>query len=304
MSLPQAIQDMADYTQAVEAAPQEDVVEEVVEQPVEQPRADAPEVWEQRYKSFKGHADAELRRMQQTVAEATARANDLDAKLREVYAHLSEKHEQEAYPQVTSAEVDTFGQDMIAVQEKIARRVMLDAQKVWAAERNALLGRIEELQNHVGEVSYSTAKSEKQRFFDRLSASVPDWEVVNQDTQFHAWLAQEDQFSGLQRQQLLNLAGERNDVGRVAAIFNAFKASTSNPEKPNSQRELEKQVSPSKQRGGATVTPIHSADSKKIWTSDELQTFYSGVARGKITPEQAKKTESEIHKAVAEGRVR
>jgi len=138
---------------------------------------------------------------------------------------------------------------------------------------------------------------------------VPDYEVIDNDDAFKTWLLQADGFSGLLRNDILQNAYFAFDVDRTAKVFNAWKAEATPPapqpvEEPiDPQVELATQVSPGQARTAAIVVPD---DGKKVWTVDEMDTFYKDFARGEYRGRmaEAQRIETDIDRALAEGRVR
>lgn len=293
--------------------PSQDEQEAPAKPEPEAPKQDDERLWEQRYKSFKGQADAELGRMNQRVKEADQRSSQLEKQLQALQQKLESLEEtkqeeqarrQELEYQVTPEEVETYGQELIDVQRKVAHQVLNDARKVWDVERQSLLNRIEELQQSVGNVSQSVGDTAKQHFFAQLTQAVPEWQTVNQDQGFIEWLSEADDFSGLKRQQILDAAAERNDVARVAHVFRAYMQQTGQAAQQPSgkQQELARQVSPSKARGSSGNAATETRG-KKVWSQAEIGQFYDQLARGRLSQDEASKIEHEINQAVAEGRV-
>lgn len=308
MSLPKAVQDALAQADAAQQAlnapeatdhhePQDPTPEpETPEPPApEPPKADDPHLWEQRYRSYKGHADAELARMREAMQQMQAEVEALKRPAAPATAP-------EPDPEITSADVDTFGKDLIDLQERVARKVMADSRKLWEAERQALLGRIGELEGSLNNVGQQVHQTAEERFWSRFETAVPDWETVNADQRFLAWLSEADPLSGVGRQELLNHARQALDAPRLAAIFDTWKRETGvnvPAPKRSAQQELERQVSPRKgaSSGGAPAPAKH-------WSQDDIRTFYNDMVRGKYTQEVAARIEAEIQQAVTEGRVR
>lgn len=315
-TLPPAVQAQSDYAdqlmQGMQVAPENEIAEEqetqedVQEQPQaqEQPQKDrdSEATWEQRYRSYQGHADAELAKMQRAVRESQDRQAQLEHQLNQALQALKEKEtppEPDYETLVTQADRDTYGEDFVDLQERVAKKTMATFRKAWDAERQALIRRMDELEQQLTGVSQNVGKTVAERFYERLAQLVPDWEQTNNDDGFLAWLRESDPLTGVQRQALLDDAGQRFDVDRVVAIFNAYKP----PVQKTPDKSLQRQVSPSKSRAGNSA-PVTSTDGKRIWTNSEIEQFYDRVVRGRISPEEAAKTENEINQAMAEGRIR
>lgn len=263
-------------------------------------------LWEQRYKSFKGHADAELGRMGEQLKKSNQVIEELKQKLEALEEHKTQEVEKarEKENEITSDERETYGDDLIAVVHKIARQESANMLKLAELKFQALQKRNEDLEQQVGSVSQTVGDTVKQQFYTQLEQRVPDWQTINQDTQFLTWLGQVDPFTGVQRQALLDDAANANSVDRVVRIFSAYKDSReSSPETTSRNQELERQVSPSRSRGAGAKPSTDPRGGKKIWSQQELSAFYDDYARGRITPDEATKTEHEIYQAAAEGRI-
>jgi hypothetical protein len=258
------------------------------------------ETWEQRYSSFKGLADAELHRMSEEVKRANARVELLEGKLAELAKKAETPPEPPMdVPSITPEDVDTYGKDLIDLQERVAKRVMADASKVFNAERGASAKRIAELEAKLASMQGDMQRHSAHSFTTSLAARVPSWEKVNTDPGFLAWLAHIDPLVGVSRQDLLNDAVSQENVDRVAAFFTSYmSAQPANPQ-TNNDAELNKQVSPARS-SKATVT----SDAPKIWTQAEISDFYNGVARGKVSADDAAKIENDINRAITEGRIK
>ena len=134
-------------------------------------------------------------------------------------------------------------------------------------------------------------------FYTRLGQLVPDWVAVNENKSFHKWLAERDDLTGLERQEMLTQAEAEKSPERVSAFFNAFKKQTQSAVAQASQR-LETQVAPS------AMSSDGPPPGKRIWTRSQIADFYGQVRRGELSDEKAVAIESEIQSASLEGRVR
>ncbi len=81
-----------------------------------------------------------------------------------------------------------------------------------------------ETESGSGKESKGSAKPEQRIAFEAaLKSAVPDWEVINVDPAFVAWLDEPDESSGELRTVLIHRAATENDIARVAAFFNDFR---------------------------------------------------------------------------------
>ena len=274
------------------AAEQETVAETGQE---DEPRSDES-LWEQRYKSFKGHADAEMARMREALERSNAEVETLKKQIAELTEAVKSEPQQEA-PLVTEKDVEAFGGDLIDLQKRVAKEVLADAQSKWSEREKQLLEKIAQLESQVAGVTQQVDVTSESAFLAQLSNVVPDWETINQDERFLAWLAEVDPMTGLPRQSYLDDAVEKRDIARVAHIFNTFKGPSKKAD--TTRRELERQVAPRSVRTPQTA----SETTGKVWTQAEVKKFYDDVVHGRVTAEEAARIESEINAAAAEGRI-
>lgn len=271
--------------------------------PLSDPTAPPPvptdDTWERRFKSLKGKYDAEVPRLSSEVQV-----------LRDQVAALSKPQPKQpepartATPLVTDKDVEAFGGDLIDLMKRQATEVaesrMAEAVARLEAENRTLAEKLDGVNARQG-------TNDRQRYFESLAHLVPDYEAVNLDEDFMAWLRETDELSGLPRQAYLNKAFESFDVQHTAKLFNAFKAGTQpTPAAPTHRsppRELARQVAPGTSKA-SPATP--HANEPRIMTTREIEGFYADVRRGVYRGNEVEQAriEAEIDAAVAAGRIR
>lgn len=263
--------------------------------PAPEPRP-AHDVWEQRYKSLQGLFN-------QKVPELQRQNEELQASLKGAIERLNQAATKPA-PATQSAadprDIENFGQDLVDMVQRQTRDILGS----MAAKVDAVVAdydkRLAQLEQSVKGAAQSVAVTAEEVFFSKLSAAVPDWEQINTDDRFLAWLGEEDPVYGQPRQAALNSAQQAQDVRRVANVFNAFKATLPAAPKP---RSLEKQISPG--TGAAASTPTAAA-AAKVYSSRDVQAFYDAVRRGEYRGREAEAAQLEqvINQALQDGRIR
>ena len=211
-----------------------------------------------------------------------------------------------ADPLVTDKDVETFGSDLIDLQERVAKKTLAEARAEFKGIIDQQAEYIKQLEAKVGVVDQQVAASAQDRFYDALAKQVPDWEQVNGDQRFLEWLGEVDNMTGVARQAYLDDAANRMDLARVVAIFSAFKQSVAPAQQaqPQSQQaqsrkqELERQVAPSKSKASA---PTETG--KRIWTKAEFERAMDPRYTKHMSADEAAKLEAELDLAVVEGRV-
>ena len=256
------------------------------------------EKWESKYHTLKGMYDAEVPRLHSQNRELTQQVQQLIADMAELKAKQTTNHIS-TESLITEQDKEAFGPDLIDLIERATESKVA----VFRQREEQLMEEIKELKGQMGSVAERQVMSDKDRFLMGLGQQVPDWEALNVNQGFLAWLNEVDPVYGVPRQVALNNAYENLDVPRVATIFNAYKAliTPATPQKKPSQ-ELQRQVAPT--RSKANAPDPADLQNQRIWTDSMIQQFYDEARRGHYSPEDVVRTENEISAAIAEGRYR
>ena len=279
-----------------ETPPQNPVSQET--QP--QPDPAAEERWERKYLTLKGMYDAEVPRLHAQVKELNTQVQQLIAEAAAAKATQPKADPAPAKTLITEQDKEAFGPDLLDLIERATEQKLAGTRETEALLR----AKIQELEGKLGKVDETVGSSSKEIFLDRLTKQVPNWEAVNVDQGFLAWLAEVDPVYGLPKQAALNNAYEALDANRTANIFKQYLATLPPaPATPQQNRqELQRQVAPTRSR--TSTAPATSAADKRFYTQGEITQFYEEWRRGFIDETDAVRMEKEIHAAIAEGRVR
>jgi len=253
----------------------------------------AEEKWEQKYKTLKGMYDAEVPRLH-------ADLRDLKAQVDALRKAAETKPVEPAKPAVaeklvTDADVEAFGSDLIEVQRKVAREVAAE----FRGELDAMRAENEKLREQLNNTGTQVSEAS---FEQRLYRLVPDFETVNADPKWIAWLNEVDPLLRAPRATVAQQAFNRGDAEGVAHYVAMFKKSIA-PVEPTADKttELELQIQPNR---SATSTPPASQKGK-IYTNADIEKMFRKATdlgvKGRV--EEAKKLEAEIDAAFMEGRV-
>jgi len=274
-------------------------------EPAPEPQTPAPpsppqeDLWEARYKSLKGMFDSKVPHLQQENQALKGQLDELSKRLDELVK--APKETPKSTSKVTQKDVDAFGDDLIDLIKRQAEEVAAEREARLHDEIKELKNRNDQLTKQLGAVAETQGQMSEQAFLGALGQRVPDWETVNVDPTFHAWLAEADPLSGLQRQKLLEDAVSQRDVARTAHLFTVWRpAPAPAPEpKPSAKEQLEKQIAP----GTSKVTPQPAAE--KRWSTQDIERFYTDLSKGVYAgrKDEAVKIEAEIDRAIAEGRI-
>lgn len=321
-NLPKAIQAELEAAEALEqqmqqastpqpdgntSEPQQSAPEPVVTEPAQQEaKPETPsqpdETWQRRYEILQSKYNAEVPRYAAELKDQKLAQAQQAETLRQLQAKLDELTKKPVEPEkqlVTKSDEDTFGADIVDLARRVSKDENAALNKRLAAIEESI-GKFASLIGKVEKVEQLQERTVEEKFYATLNAKVPDWEQVNADQKWLAWLAESDPLTGVQRQQILDNAANRFDGDRVAEIFNLFKKQSGTAEqKPPAKNELNRQVAPAKQGGSGSVP---QAD--KIWTLAEYENAYDPRLSEKIGAKQAEALQAEADRALAEGRVR
>lgn len=279
----------------------------------EEQRREAPptEDLEHKYRSLEGRYKADMERLK-------AQADGLRDLLATVQAAQQAPKPDKDKPvetfsagpdhQLTPDEERDYGPDMIGLIRKVATQVAYEVAGKVRSE-------VQKIEERVGSVQQVTNQTAHDRFINGLTESVPDWQTMNGDQEFLAWLAESDPFAGVPRQQLLNDAVDKKNAARAAAFFQGYKreqqtvspqttqpaASSPASRQGNGRVPLESLAAPGRAKPGASGAP----QDKPMWTPQGITEFYEDVRKGKFRGREAEKerTEADLIAATREGRI-
>lgn len=281
-----------------EAKAEEDVSTGIEAKPADETKGEeATDDFKQKYSTLKGKYDAEVPRLHQQIKDLTAQMqsfkDDIEAKKK---AEAEKPKEKVSY--ITDADREEYGDDLLDVQRRVAKEVAqeyddkLDAQ---AKIIEALQKQISDTGGQVGEIGFSS----------RLRQLVPDFDQIDGDDRWAAWLNEYDPMLNSQRRDVAQKAFDSGDAESVAHYVKLFKKTlvADEPVVDTRQAELEKQVTPGR---NATTQAKSNGKSAKIYSSREMDNQWSKIKTmsTKGMYDEAAKLEAELTAAYVEGRVR
>lgn len=259
-------------------------------QPVEQVVPD--DTWEQKYRTLEGKYSSEVPRLHAQVKELMGNVQLLQQQLA---ARPGEIEEPEANDRlVTDRDREAFGEDLIDLQRRVAQEVAgkYDAKLQAYETKIALLEqRLMQTGNQVGEMTFE----------QKLHRAVPDFDAINTDPRWIAWL---NEFSPEIRGPRIRLAEQAYNAGDVEGVkhyVDLFRRTIETPKADTRKTELERQVAPTRNASnGNAVAPQGKTYSMPDWNRafDRVAVL---VSKGRF--EEAQKLEAELSEAMQQGRV-
>lgn len=290
--LPKAVREAGEKADAVHSAaygntekPAPEAAAAVPAPVVETPQAVAPTVdsWEHKYRVISNKYSAEVPRMAGEIRE-------LKEKLREIADRQAPAPEAVSANGLTPEKVvEQYGEDFAAAVGALAAKV--------SEQHSARLR--EEFAPKVEAANSTAAANARKDFMRSLSKAVPDWEVIDQDEKFAAFLNEHDALSGHTRREFFEEADRANDSDRIINYFLAFREKSSVPrvQQEVARNAVEYHLSPSSSR--ATEIPA----GKRVWTEGDIRRFYVDARKGLVTGVEYERIESDIFAAQSEGRL-
>lgn len=273
--------------------------------PAPAPAAPAPDAEDQkaqvRYRTLKGKYDAEVPMLLRQVNEQKQMIDKLLERHNapaQPAAPARELSSEERFTQlgVSSKQVEEYGPELLDMISRVAQGSV-------TPEIRKLMEDTQEIKRTLAVTQKMASEDARSKVYTALSSWNPEWDVVNNDPEFLAWLEDTDVFSGSSRRAALASAFNTNDATRVVGIFRAFVGKTPVPA-PTSAASVDRGtlVAPGRSRGGAMEAPDGS--SNRILSEKEIGDFYTRVRKRQVSSKEYEARSAEIALAVAEGRVK
>lgn len=262
--------------------------------PIEPVRDDGQ--WEQKYRTLQGMFTRETQQARVVVQTQSQQIADLTAEV----AAMRKSPPAPSSPLVTEEDNTKFGADLV----DMARRV---AQQEFAPREQALNAVIAELRTQlgqqVGQVQQTQHDTQREGFFSRLVAAVPDWEQIQETPACQTWLSARVPGSTFTWNDVLLDAAGKFDSARAIEVYSTFKSTLPPPATPAPSRrpDLSRQISPSKSTASAP-TP---GGEKRIYSGADYAAESQQVIRlmkaGHV--DEANRIQAQLDAALSEGRI-
>lgn len=263
------------------------------------PEPQAGSEWKQKYDTLAGKYTSEVPTLQRQLRDSESQRQQMLAQLNELtrkVSELSAPKPQEVQTQaIDPKDAENFGADLVEMVSRVATSVV-------GAKVDQVVERLSRLEQQLTGVAKSTSTTAEQAFATQLTMAVPDWQAVNAQPEFLAWLQEADPVYGITRQQSLDDAAARLDLGRVVAVFKAFAASRAPVQAVQTPpSDLARQVAPA--TAPAVSTPV--AATPGALSVRDIEQFYDAVRRGEYRgrEQDVARREAEINAAIATGRL-
>ncbi len=246
---------------------------------------------------------AELEPLRDQIRESQETVKQLKAQI-EAMKERPAEHPREL---LSSEERDEWDEDFTNVVSKISRneaaRIRSELESVYQSTIDSLQQKINTLESTVNEARTETSQEATHRFFNELTAAIPNWQELQVRPEFQQKLAEVDPNSTLYPpfvaktyDDLLQEYLEAKNSQAAIALFKKLAGETG---------AQPANIVPEGTGSGEVALPN---EGKRIYTETEFRDISTDLAiklaRRKITPERAREIERELHAAFIEGRVR
>lgn len=256
------------------------------------------EDFRQQYRTLQGKYNAEVPQLHQQLRELTQEMATLRESM--TVTKVEAPSEPVTYESsVTDKDREDFGDDLIDMQRRIAREVAQE----FGAKITAQQAIIDTLQKQVTDTG---AQVGSMNFSQHLNNLVPDFDTLDRDPNWHAWLNEVDPILRGPRMNAAMDAYNAGDAEGVAHYVGLFRASATVAPGPldDRQTEIAKQVTPT--RSASTSAKAGQGKAQKVYSTRDMDEAWKRVTDFAKAGQDAdaERLESELTAAYLEGRVR
>ena len=260
------------------------------------PAAPASEDFKHKYDVLNGKYVKEVPRLYEQLKERDAQMKQMAERL----AELEKKPEQTDERLVTEKDGEAFGDDLIDLARRAAKEEIRGEMKKLVA---AIDSRFEKIFANLGQVQEKVVESEADNFWGRVMSLVPDWQQIDTNESWIAFLDTRIPGTRKTRRQEAAEAIAAGDPEPIKELVDLWRGAHQPVEKPQpakqNQAELQRQLAPS-----TTKANTSQPAAQKVFSAAEYEYLFSNKALHEIAPAQLEAMQREAQTALAEGRVR
>lgn len=234
------------------------------------PRNEDAKYWKHRYEKTIGVLNKERREardgqetLHQRITEMQRQVHDLQAK------STPSESKMDLGQFFTPEQIEQFGEEQCEAMAKAATK------SAQAAAQQVVEREITPIREQQEREKAQTVEERKRAFTDKLEEQIPDYAEIDVSEDWLSWLAQEDEATGLVRQNILDSHIRVLDAGKVARVFKEFLKSKA----PKLQPPI---VGKGNGAGPSGEAPPVAPTALKPPTDAETRDFYKRAALGRV----------------------
>lgn len=221
------------------------------------PRESDPAYWKQRFNVTQGMLRQQRTDFEQRDAQREQELAELREKVRSLESGKAPEQPDLA-SMFTPEQIAQFGEEQCqAMATAAVTAARAQAQKLIDAE-------VKPLQQQRAADAKRVQSDAMQDFTEKLAELVPDYQVIDKDQAWLDWLDEDDEATGIRRQDILHRHIAARNAQRVAGMFTAFQAS-------RAPRPTPPVAPPRNAPGGGNTEPTPPA--KGYPTAQEIRDF-------------------------------
>lgn len=287
----------AEQTAEVAEAPSVPVVEQQPAEPAvevkPEPVAQSDE-WKQKYDTLKGMFDSQVPKLHQELKARDSQLQSLQSRL-EALEKQPEPAKEESL--LTDKDTEDFGADLVDMVKRAARA---EAQTMIKAALAAQEKQFAGFMSSLGAVQERVVMSESEKFWGRVEALVPDWQAIDNDPEWIAFLDTSPEFTTKTYRELAAEAIAAGKAEAIVSLVRIWRPAVQQPVAPAQPNpELQRQVAPPTVKSSTPVNPA-----EKILSKADYESLYDPRNVQRYGQKKADEMIAEADRAVAEGRVR
>jgi hypothetical protein len=239
-------------------------------QPAADPRENDPAYWRQRFNVTAGVLRTEREARREETDATNQRLTEMQEQIRTLQAGAQPTPDTlDVSKFFTPEQIEQFGEEQCRAMAKAA---MTSAQ---SAVQEAIDREVTPLREAQERQKTQTVEERKQAFTDRLAELVPSYAEIDTDPTWLAWLAQEDESTGLERQGILSQHIAALNAPKVAKMFDAFLRTRAAPPQPPI-------VGRGNAAGPSGDPPPVAPQAVKAPTDAEVRDYFKRAALGRV----------------------
>jgi len=267
-----------------------------------------------RFDVLEGKYNSEMARMTTALQSSQNIINQQEALIASIQAGGGKVAEQSSdFAELNPDDYSSYGSEMEQMAATVNKLIKENARlRTAGASNSGTQGendRIAKVEATVKNLSGTVQMSAKQAYYAALDTAVvdagnrPEWERINHDPRFAAWLGQDEPLTGIPRKAILLKANQEMNAERVISVFNEFKRSLHGSAMPSSnatESGLAQQAVPGS-AAGADIDENTDANKQGLVSTEMFIKAKTDFVQGRITEDAFDKISNDYQRSIAKG---
>jgi len=267
-----------------------------------------------RFDVLEGKYNSEMARMTTALQASQNIINQQEALIASLQAGGGKVAEQASdFAELNPDDYSSYGSEMEQMAATVNKLIKENARlRTAGASNSGTQGendRIAKVEATVKNLSGTVQMSAKQAYYAALDTAIvdqsnrPDWERINHDPKFAAWLGQDEPLTGIPRKAILLKANQEMNAERVISVFNEFKRSLQGRAMPSSnatESGLAQQAVPGS-AAGVDIDENTDTNKQGLVSTEMFKKAQTDFVQGRITEAAFDKISNDYQRSIAKG---